>query len=227
MSDELDAPPPQPVHPPVKRKRPYRRKPFAPRTFLPPPPPAASSDGDEPPPPVAARPRITVTPRSEEGTWSAEDILKSRLEGDNPFGRVNDNSLPLKDKAAWHQRWFNNQVNPSQVHMAQRRMGWVPVRIEDLEEGTTAESLGFHVAPDGTIRRGDRNTEEVILKMPEATYQQIQMRKTAANTKGMGSEKAAKAEAAEAAASTHGDRAAEYIAKHANLTIKDTQQPIR
>lgn len=222
MSDESDVPPSLPVRPTPKRKRPYRRRQVS---REPPVPTTPSPDEDEPPalaiPAASARPRITVTPRSDEATWSTEDILKARLEGQNPFGRVNDNSLPLKDKAAWHQRWFNNQVNPSQVHMAQRRMGWVPVRVEDLEEGTTVESLGFTVAPDGTIRRGDRNTEEVILKMPEATYRAIQMRKTEANTKGMGSEKAAKTEAAEAVSGAHGSQAADYISQHAHITIRD------
>jgi hypothetical protein len=171
---------------------------------------------------VAKKPEITVTPRSDEATWSAEDIIRARLEGDNPFGRTNDNSLPLRNRAAWHQRWFNNQVNPSQVHAAQRRLGWVPVRIEDLEEGITPESLGLTVAPDGTIRRGDRATEEVIMKMPEDLYQQVQRKKAAANVRGMSSEKAAKEEAAQAAAGQLGDQAAEYIQKHGNITIRDT-----
>jgi len=225
MADEMEMPPTLPhTRPTGKKKRPYRRRPLPPEPE-PQVPTTPSPDGNGPlepeKPAASARPHITVTPRSEEATWSTEDILKARLEGQNPFGRVNDNSLPLKEKARWHQRWFNNQVNPSQVHMAQRRMGWQPVRIEDLEEGTTVESLGFTVAPDGTIRRGDRNTEEVIMKMPEATYRAIQMRKTEANTKGMGSEKAAKNEAAEAVSGAHGSQAADYIAKHANITIRD------
>lgn len=222
MSDAPETPP----APPVKtRKRPYRRRPIPtpPAPVQPHPGPVLPSpDGGDPALTAQpTRPRIIVTPRSEESTWSADDIIESRLTGQNPFGRVNDNSLPLRNKAAWHQRWFNNQVNPSQVHLAQRRLGWVPVRVEDLEDGTTPESLGLTVAPDGTIRRGDRNTEEVILKMPEASYQAIQQRKTEMNTQGMRSEKAAKAEVAAAAAGTMGDQAADYIAKHGNISIRD------
>ncbi len=169
-------------------------------------------------------PKITVHPRSDESTWSPEDIIRARLEGENIFGHTNDNSLPLKDRARWHQRIFNNMSNPSQVHAAQRKLGWVPIRLDDLEDGITPESLGMTVAPDGTIRRGARDHEEVFMKMDEASYQAVQKKKAAENVKGMSSEKAARDDAANAAAAAHGDQAGDYIAKHTSISIKDSQQ---
>lgn len=168
-------------------------------------------------------PEITVTPRSDESQWSAEDIIRKRLEGD-PFGRTATNDVPMRDRPKWHQHWFNSLNDPGRLHDVKFNKGWVPVTIQDLPDGITAESLGFHVGPDGSIRRGDRNTEEVLFKMPEDLHTQVQMRKAEKNTKGLRSETAAREEAGEAAASVHGSQAAEYIAKHATITIKDSQQ---
>ncbi len=171
------------------------------------------------------KPTITVSPRSDESTWSADDIIRKRLEGD-PFGRKSGNDVPMRDREAWHQHWFNSLNDPGRLHDVRHNKGWVPVTVDDLPEGITPESIGLQVGTDGSIRRGDRATEEVLFKMPEHLNQQIQMRKAEKNTKGLRSEAAAKNEAAEAVAGSHGSQAADYISKHANITIKDHQGPM-
>ena len=171
------------------------------------------------------KPEITVTPRSDESTWSAEDIISKRLSGD-PFGRTLTNDVPMRDRPHWHQKWFNSMSSPGRLHEARHVLGWEPVTIQDLPEGITPESLGFQIGPDGSIRRGDRNTEEVLFKMPEDLHNQVQARKAEANTKGLRSESAARNEAAEAVSAAHGSQAAEYVSKHANITIKDTRQTL-
>lgn len=171
-------------------------------------------------------PRITVQPRRDEGTWSAEDVLQARLVGNNPFGHTNENDVPMRDRAAWHQRWFNTLSSPAQLHRARHVLGWEPMTVADLPDGQTIEALGYTVGPDGTIRRGARDAEEILFKMPESAYRQIQTKKSAANTKGMRSPQAAKAETSEALAASHGDEAAEFINKHGSITITDSQRPI-
>ncbi len=89
-------------------------------------------------------------------------------------------------------------------------------------DGITPESIGFRVSEDGqTLVRGARG-DEVVYKMPKATYDQIQGMKASANTRALRSEKAAVEDIATAAATAHGDQAADFIHANTRITIKDT-----
>ena len=164
------------------------------------------------------KPTITVNPRSDESTWSADDIIAKRLSGE-PFGMRTD-EIPLKEPGHWQLYIANSQGNESRHYDMVHRKGWKPFTKADLAEGISPESLGFRVAEDNqTLVRGVRG-EEVIYKMPKADYDAIQAQKAAANTRDMRSGTAAKQAAAEAAVAAHGPQAAEYLS-HANLTITD------
>lgn len=166
------------------------------------------------------KPRITVEPRADESTWSADDIIAKRLAG-AVFG-VRTEDIPLKEPGKWQLYIGNSQGNEARHYDLVHRKGWVPFSTSDLADGISAESIGFRVAEDGqTLVRGTRG-EEVVYKMPKEAYEAIQFGKAEKNTASMKSPNRAKDEAANAAASAIGDQAGEYIAKHGNITIRDT-----
>lgn len=166
------------------------------------------------------KPAITVTPRSDESTWSADDIIARRLGGE-PFGLKSD-QIPLKEPGKWALRIANTQVHDSRHYDMVHKLGYVPLTVDDLAPGVDPPSIGFRLAEDGkTLCRGVRG-DEVLYKMPKSAYDKIQMAKAEANTKSLKSERAAKHEAAEAAVAVHGDQAAEYLTQHANMTIRDS-----
>jgi hypothetical protein len=170
------------------------------------------------------KPEISVTPRSDEATWDPNDVIAKRLAG-QPFG-IKADQIPLREPKKWALRIANSQVHDSRHYDMVHRLGYVPLSIDDLASGVTPESLGFRLSEDGkTLCRGVRG-DEVVYKMEKSAYDQIQMKKAEKNVEGMKSETKAKHEAAEAAASAHGSQAADYIAKHANITIKDSQQTL-
>lgn len=170
------------------------------------------------------KPEITVTPRSDESTWSPDDIIAKRLAG-QPFG-IKADQIPLKEPGKWALRIANSQVHDSRHYDMVHRLGYVPLSLDDIAPGITVESLGFRLSEDGkTLCRGIRG-DEVVYKMDKASYDQIQMAKAAKNMAGMTSEGKAKNEVAEAAAGALGSQAAEYISKHANITIKDSRQTL-
>lgn len=166
------------------------------------------------------KPSITVSPRADESQWDPNDVIAKRLAG-APFG-VKTDEIPLKEPGRWQLYIASSQVNEGRHYEMTRVKGWVPFTKDQLADGISPESLGFRVAEDGnTLVRGVRG-DEVLYMMPKATYEQIQMRKAESNTKGMRSEKAAKADVAEAAAAAHGAEAAEFIANNGKISIRDT-----
>lgn len=173
---------------------------------------------------AASAPIIPVTPREDEGAWSHDDIVAKRLLG-QPFG-IRAEAIPIRDKARWQLYIANSIADEGRHYDMVYRKGWTPCTVEDLEPGITPESIGFRRGEDGrTLVRGTRG-DEVVYKMPREKYQALQQMKAAENVKGMRSEKVAKEEAAAAAAATHGDQAADYLAKHAQITITDSQQRV-
>lgn len=170
------------------------------------------------------KPEITVTPRSDESTWSAEDVIAKRLAG-HPFG-IKADQIPLREPGKWALRIANSQVHDSRHYDMAHRLGYVPLSMDDLAVGVTPESLGFRLSEDGkTLCRGVRG-DEVVYKMAKDAYDQIQAAKAAKNVEGMHSESRAKNEVAAAAAGSLGSQAAEYIQKHGNITIKDSRQTL-
>ena len=166
------------------------------------------------------KPSITVTPRADESSWSADDVIAKRLSG-QPFG-VRTDEIPLREPGKWQLYVASSQGNEGRHYEMTHKKGWVPCSTADLPDGISAESIGFRVAEDGTtLVRGVRG-EEVVYKMPKTTYDRLQRLKAADNVKGMSSPKAAQQDLAEAAAAAHGSEAADYISQHAQVTVRDT-----
>lgn len=157
---------------------------------------------------MSRKPAITVTDRAE-GAKNRNAALARRLEG-NPFATGN-RPIPLSDNEKWQTRWANSELNDNRHWQMKADLGWEPVTAADLADGVTADSIGLRIAEDGGLVRGTRGTER-LYKMPKADYQTIVDRKTASNNKGIGSASKVKADAANAAAASHGPEAAEYIA---------------
>ena len=167
-------------------------------------------------------PKATVTPRTEEGTWSADDVIQKRLAG-APFG-VRAEAIPLKEPGRWHLYIANSLGDEGRHYDMVHRKGWIPCTVDDLAPGIVPESIGLRLAEDGrALVRGARGDERVY-KMDKALYDRVQAAKAESNVKGMRSETAAKSEAAEAAVAQHGAEAAEFIAKNTRMSIRDTQQ---
>ncbi len=173
--------------------------------------------------PKTDKPSITVTPRSDEATWNPDDIIARRLNGE-PFG-IKADTIPLKEPGKWALRIANSQIHDNRHYQMVRQLGYIPVTKAFLPDDVSVESLGWRLAEDGqTLCRGVRG-DEVLYAMPREAYDAIQWKKADANTKGLRSEHAAKEEVANAASGAHGSEAADYISKHANITIKDHQGP--
>jgi hypothetical protein len=170
------------------------------------------------------KPEIVVAPRSDESTWSPDDIIAKRLAGE-PFGLRSD-QIPMREPGKWALRISNSGVSDSRHYDMVHKFGYQPFTVADLPDGISANSIGFRVAEDGqTLVRGVRG-DEVIYKMAKASYDAIQMAKAEKNLDGMKSETKARNQAAEAVAAHQGSEAGDYIAKHATITIKDSKQPL-
>ena len=60
--------------------------------------------------------------------------------------------------------------------------------------------------------------------MPKVSYDKVQMAKAHANVKGIGSQTAARNDAAEAAGGALGSEAADYISKNTTMHIRDSRE---
>ena len=92
-------------------------------------------------------PTITVQARSDEATWSADDIIAKRLSG-QPFG-VRSDVIPMREPGKWALRVANSDVHESRHYDMTHKLGYLPVLSSDLAEGVTPESMGFRIAEDG------------------------------------------------------------------------------
>lgn len=166
-------------------------------------------------------PKVTaVVPRTEEGTWAADDVLAQRL-GGQPFG-VRAEAIPLREPGKWQLYIANSQSDDGRHYDMVHRKGWQPFTVADLPDGITPQSIGFSLGADGqTLVRGGRG-DEVVYKMPKAVYAKIQAAKTRENMKGIQSERGAREAAAEAAVAAHGEEAAEFLQRHGHVTVRDT-----
>lgn len=164
------------------------------------------------------KPKISVSPRSDEATWSQDDILAKRLAG-QPFG-VKTSEIPLREPGKWALRVANSQASDSRHYDMINKLGYKRVSADMLAEGISPESIGWRLAEDGqTLVRGVRG-DEVLYCMPKDVHRQIQMAKADANTKSLKSESAAKNDVANAAASALGSQAGEFL-NTANIRIQD------
>lgn len=136
-------------------------------------------------------------------------VLERRLQ--NPFGEPSQ-KVKFKQKGLIA-RWFNDASRPGQVHRG-KELGWIPVTPEMVED---IDAIGAHdINVNNQIVRGERG-QEVLMWMPEADYQDIQMAKTRENRRLMGDPIAQRREVAQAAATKLGGEAADFIDRHVSL----------
>jgi hypothetical protein len=85
--------------------------------------------------------------------------------------------------------------------------GWIPLEEADL--ACPIEESGFIKATDGSLKSPDG--KDMVFKMDQVHYRQLEAAKTAHNLRGIGSQTKTKSDMAEAAAGTLGSEAADYI----------------
>lgn len=134
-------------------------------------------------------------------------VLDRRL--NDPFGEP---SIPVQFKdVSLIARWFNGAISTDKIWRAQHVKGWAtvtPAMLVDIDQ-----IGGFDLSPAGYITRGERG-HEVLMCMPRAAYDQIQMAKTRKNLANMGDSGRTKAEVVNAAGEKYGDEAASYLNQH-------------
>ena len=185
----------------------------------------ADSDTTDQPKRRGRKPRIRVTPRTDDIGLDAivDDINQRRLSGE----RVRNRGLiPLREPGRWALHQANTLVNDARHYTMVHEAGWLPVTIDDLKPGTTPQSVGYRLAEDGrTLCKGPRG-DEVLYKKERSVHEAIKLREAKANLKPTQSESAAKADIANAAAAAHGAQAGEYIASNTTVRVVDREGPL-
>lgn len=125
--------------------------------------------------------------------------------------------IPLKDRGR-KLKWFNSDIHESRHYEAVHKLGWTPVRPEDLAAGT--EELGLHVNAAGDIVRGVRGNE-LLCWVPDEDYVAIQAKKTEANNREIGRPDRIKESVANAVASVSGDEGGQFVKDHFVGTVTD------
>lgn len=172
------------------------------------------------------KPRISVTPRADIAAQDldaiANNVNERRLRGEH----VRNGEIPLREPGKWALRRANSLAEENRHYTMVHELGWLPMTVDDLAPGTTAESIGYRLAEDGkTLCKGLRG-DEVLYKKDKQAHDAIKLREARDRQKPLKSESAAKADAASAVASVHGDQAAEYIMKNTTVRISDQQGPV-
>ena len=171
--------------------------------------------------PRGRKPQITVTPRTDEVDWDA--ALAERL--DNPHGSIGF-AFPLKNPELWDTYLASSEANPSRHYDMVHKKKWLPLTVDDLEPGTTAEMIGFNIAADGkTLCRGVRG-QEVAFKQPKHIRNAIQTAKTEANKRGMGSAAKVKQAITTAAGNQLGSEAGDFLSRNVVVTGSDREGPL-
>jgi hypothetical protein len=99
----------------------------------------------------------------------------------------------------------------------------MPLELSDL--ACNPEDIGYRVNEAGHLVRGPQG-REVIFKMAKEDHRQLMDRKTERNNQGIGSAKKTRAQVAEAAATTFGPEAGDYIEKHVTGEVRDTRESL-
>jgi len=136
-------------------------------------------------------------------------VLERRLK--HPFGAP---SVPitLKDGKLWAIHIANDRVRTGRVHqMAQ--MGWTFVQADEVDG--RPEDFGFRELGHRLVR--GEHGEEVLMKMPQEDFDQIQNAKADLNIKNLGQKKTREA-VAQATATEYGDEAGETVFKNIEVT---------
>lgn len=130
-------------------------------------------------------------------------VLDRRLR--NPFGAPSQ-AITLKEGGPWEIRWVDAELRPGRLHDMTRNKGWIYITPEELDG--TPDEYGL-TAKEGRLVRGEHG-REVLMKMPKAEYDQIQLAKARFNLKGLGG-KATREAVAQETAKKFGDEAGETV----------------
>lgn len=169
----------------------------------------------------------STKPRAEKGRVDETALTPKRLQilqrrRKDPLG-IPSAAIQLKDPKL-EVRWFNTAIYDGKLYVAQEN-GWECVRPADLLDKNQAGS--FWETPDGFIARGSRTAPEYLMSMPKAFRDEIQMAKTRANLRNVGSESRMKNELVEAIGRDKGDQAAEFLQTKANVVITDSHERVQ
>lgn len=134
----------------------------------------------------------------------------------HPFGAP---SVPitLKTSGLWAIRIINTAMKAGRYHDIVHNKGWVPVCADELDG--KPDELGFRVMDDRLVR--GEHGEEVLMKMPKADFDEIQMAKASQNIKGLGQKRAVD-DAAQRTAAQFGDEAGDAVYK-SQMTVTDSR----
>lgn len=139
----------------------------------------------------------------------------------HPFGAPSA-PVTLKTPGFWAVRIVNSKSRTGRLHDVIHNKGWVYVTPEELDG--TPDELGFE-AKDGRLVRGEHG-EEVLVKMPQKDFDEIQNAKGALNLKNLGGKQMRDAVAQEAA-TTHGSQAGDAVARQFdNIDVTDGRERV-
>lgn len=139
----------------------------------------------------------------------------------HPFGAPSV-SVTLKTPGLWAIRIINSKSRTGRLHDVIHNKGWVYVTPEELDG--TPDELGFE-AKDGRLVRGEHG-EEVLVKMPQSDYDQIQQAKASLNLKNLGGKQTRDAVAQETALA-HGDQAGDAVARQfQHIEVNDGRERV-
>jgi len=139
----------------------------------------------------------------------------------HPFGAPSQ-PVTLKTPGLWAIRIVNSKSRTGRLHDVIHNKGWVYVTPEELDG--TPDELGFE-AKDGRIVRGEHG-EEVLVKMLQSDFDEIQAAKGRLNLKNLGGKQMRDA-VAQDAAKEHGSQAGDAVARQFdNMDVKDGRERI-
>jgi hypothetical protein len=147
--------------------------------------------------------------------------LERRLaKGSNPHATGSRN-IPLKEPSRWQLYVGNNYNSDDDLYRIVHEYGWAPLELSDL--ACKPEDIGYRVNETGHLVRGPQG-REVIFKMAIEDYRELMRRKTERNNQGIGSARKTRQQVAEAAATTFGPEAGDYIEKHVTGEVRDSRE---
>lgn len=142
-------------------------------------------------------------------------VLDRRLA--NPFGFPSER-IALKE-GQWSLRWFSEALRTGRIYQAQQ-LGWEFVTPDDL--AASAADIGALIQ-DGRIVRGENANREILMKMPQAMFDQIQNAKAEKNLRDIKSSSKTKDSIANRAASELGEQAADHL-HNTNIEVMDERR---
>lgn len=143
-------------------------------------------------------------------------VLDRRLA--NPFGAPST-PVTLKTPGQWAIRIVNSTMRAGRLHDMTHAKGWAYVTPDELDG--TPDELGFR-ALDGRLVRGEHG-EEVLMKMLQSDYDQIQDAKGRLNLKNLGGDKT-RSSVAQKTAQQFGSQAGDEV--YDNIKITDGREQV-